>query len=81
MNNTLTITANEFNTVFIHMNGELIADSATFNRKRGFNNKMTGQWVYAPTFTPRKIKANPGIVIEQLALTGTLTVASVDVCI
>lgn len=82
MNNELAqivITKNEFNTLFVEMNGALIADSCTFNRKRGFNNKATGEWVYAPAFTPAKVKSNPGLVIDMLMATGTLAVASVCV--
>jgi hypothetical protein len=68
---TITITRNEFNTVFININGELVADSATWNRQRGFSNKATGQWVIASEFTPRRIKADPDLALKFLALTGT----------
>ena len=79
--NTLVITQNECGTIFVEMGGSLVADSATFNRKRGFSNKMTGEWVHAPKFTAKKIKQNPSIVIDHLARTGTLTVASVVVAL
>jgi|TARA_R100000084_G_C4653973_1_gene151608 hypothetical protein len=75
--NTLVVTANKYGTIFVEMNGNLIADSATWNRKRGFSNKMTGEWVSAPKFTAKKIKQSPEMVVEYLAKTGTLTVASV----
>tara|TARA_R100000654_G_C2607543_1_gene116127 strand:+ start:234 stop:491 length:258 start_codon:yes stop_codon:yes gene_type:complete len=75
--NTLLVTANEYGTIFVTMNGSLIADSATWNRKRGFSNKMTGEWVSAPNFTAKKIKRSPKMVVDYLAKTGTLTVASV----
>ena len=77
--NALIVSRNEFNTIFVEMDGVLIADSATWNRKRGFWNKMTRQHVPAAKFTPRNVKANPGMVIDFLQQTGTLTVASVVV--
>ena len=75
--NSIIVTKNEYNTLFIEMDGVLIADSATFRRQRGFNNKATGQWVNASKFTPRNVKNNPALVIDFLMQTGTLTVASV----
>ena len=79
LQNALVVTRNEFNTIFVEMDGQLVADSATWNRQRGFNNKATGEWVKASNFTPRNIKANPALVIDFLMQTGTLTVASVVV--
>ena len=77
--NSLIVSRNEFGTIFVEMDGVLIADSATWNRKRGFSNKMTQQHVPAAKFTPRNVKANPDMVIDFLQQTGTLTVASVVV--
>ena len=67
---TIEITKNEYNTIFIDIDGELVADSTTWNRKRGFLNKLTKNWMYAPEFTPRKVKANPDLALKFLALTG-----------
>ena len=77
--NALIVTKNEYGTIFVEMDGVLIADSATFRRQRGFNNKATGQWVNASKFTPRNVKKNPALVIDFLMQTGTLTGASVVV--
>ena len=76
---TLTVTKNEFNTIFIELDGVLIADSATFRRQRGFNNKATKAFVPAKGFTPRNVAANPALVIEFLAATGLVTTAAVTV--
>ena len=78
---TITVTSNEYNTLFIEMEGALVADSAVFNRKRGFNNKVTGQWVYARDFTPAKVRRNPELVLAYLAKTGTLAVGRVVVAV
>ncbi len=75
----LIITKNEFNTIFIELDGVLIADSATFRRQRGFSNKATKQWIIAKGFTPRNIAAKPAIVAEFLAATGFLTAAPIVV--
>lgn len=77
----ITVTANEYRTLFVHLDGQLIADSATFRRTRGFHNKLTGEWVAAKDFTPRKVKAAPGLVIGYLAATGTEIVAPVEVAL
>ena len=85
--NALIVSRNEFGTIFVEMDGVLIAVGMPMssNRamrgilKRGFWNKMTQQHVPAAKFTPRNVKANPGMVIDFLQQTGTLTVASVVV--
>ena len=74
---TLIITSNEYNTLFVEMDGALLADSCVFNRKRGFHNKATGEWTYAPSFTPRKVRKNPEMVLDMLEKTGTIACASV----
>ena len=78
---TIAITKNEFNTIFIDIDGELVADSATWNRKRGFNNKITKNWMNAPEFTPRKVKANPDLALKFLALTGTPCPSNVEIVV
>ena len=75
----IVITANEFNTLFVALDGVQIADSSTHNRQRGFWNKLTQEWVPAPACTPRKVRANPTTVIELLAATGTVVCASVAI--
>ncbi len=77
----LTVTRNDFGTVFVHLDGVLIADSATFRRQRGFNNKLTGEWVPARGFTPRKVAADPSLVTDFLARTGTVTTAPITVAL
>lgn len=78
---TITVTANEYNTLFIELDGQLIADSATFRRRRGFHNKLTGEWCYAKDFTPAKVKAAPALVTAYLAATGTETAAPIIVAL
>lgn len=77
----ITVTANNFGTLFIELDGQLIADSATWRRQRGFNNKLTGEWVPAKDFTPAKVKATPALVTAYLAATGTPTAAPVTVAL
>ncbi len=79
--NTIVVTANEYNTLFIEHDGILIADSATFRRQRGFNCKVTGQWTPARDFTPAKVKANPALVTAYLAATGYITGAAIVVAL
>lgn len=76
--NDIAISANDLGTLFVSRLasatdlGETIADSATFRRVRGFNNKTTGQWVEAKTFTPRKIRTHgAAMVAAYLSATGT----------
>jgi len=76
---TIMVTKNEFNTIFVEMDGVLIADSATFRRQRGFYNRTNKQWVEAKGFTPRKVEANPALVLDFLRRTGLTTIASVTV--
>jgi hypothetical protein len=64
------ITTNEFGTFFVDINGELVADSATFRRQRGFFNKKTQQWIKAPKFTKKNIIKNPRMVLHLLSDTG-----------
>lgn len=71
--NIVAITSNEFNTFFITVNGELVADSSTVQRVRGFWNKSTQEWTKASKFTKRNIKKDPNIVLPLLAETGTDT--------
>lgn len=68
---TITVTANEFNTVFVYVDDALIADSSTFRRKRNFWNKLTQTCIPAKGFTPSKVKENPGMVTAMLTATGT----------
>lgn len=77
----IAITKNEFNTIFIEINGELVADSATWNRQRGFNNKATKSWMEAPEFTPRNVKANPDLALKFLAFTGTAVPSDVKIVV
>ena len=69
---TVKIEKNEFNTIFIYIDGALVADSSTFRRKRNFWNKLTKSCVAAKSFTPRTVKANPNMAIAMLAQTGTV---------
>lgn len=78
---TIIVTANEYNTLFVELDGKLIADSATFRRQRGFHNKATGEFSAAKVCTPRKVKATPEIIRGYLALTGTETDAPIMVVI
>lgn len=71
--NIVTITSNEFNTWFITVNGELVADSSTFKRVRGFWNKQTQTWTKANKFTRKNIQRDPNIVLALLDKTGTPT--------
>lgn len=75
----ITITKNEYNTLFVSYEGQDIADSTTFRRRRGFWNRATQQWVPAPRFTPAKVKKDPGMVIGLLAATGMQVIAPVVV--
>lgn len=80
MSNTeLKVTINDSNTLFIEMDGAIIADCAAFDRVRGFWNKLTEQWLPAKGFTPKKVKANPELVLQFLANSGTPMVASVEI--
>lgn len=72
----LVVTRNR-GTLFVEHNGQLLADSATFNGVRGFHNKATGEWVAAGGFTPRNVKADPAKVVSFLLKTGTLTACPV----
>ena len=74
---TIQLSQNDHGTIFVELDGTLIADSSTFRRQRGFWNKLTQQWTEAPAFTPRKARANPAMVLELLAATGTTVAASV----
>lgn len=67
----INVTFNEFGTIFVEVDGKLVADSTTFNRKRGFWNKATKQLKFTPKFTPKKVEENPRMVIENLLATGT----------
>ena len=67
----LTVTKNKSNTLFINLDGELIADSSTWRRQRGFWNKTTQMYVDAAIFTPKNVAKNPELVIEFLTSTGT----------
>lgn len=75
----ITITKNEYNTLFVSYEGQHIADSTTLRRRRGFWNAATKQYVAAPGFTPSKVKKNPSMVLELLAATGMQVVAPVVV--
>ena len=68
---TITVTKNEYNTLFVKVCGVDVADSSTFRRRRGFWNKATQTHVAAPDFTPRKVKAAPSMVLAYLEMTGT----------
>ena len=68
--NTLLITKNNYGTLFIHLNGKMIADSAVFYGSRGFGNKITKQHRAAKDFTPNKVKKNPAKVFNYLCDTG-----------
>lgn len=71
--NTITITSNEFGTFFVELNGEVIADSSTINRVRGFWNSLTKKYTAAQKFTKKNIQKNPNIVLDYLELTGIQT--------
>lgn len=68
--NIVEITVNEYNTFFISVNGEIVADSSTINRVRGFWNSKTKQYAAANKFTKKNIKKNPEIVLPLLSETG-----------
>ena len=67
----IKIGKNECNTLFIYVNGALVADSSTIRRQRSFWNKSTQECVRAQAFTPRKVSKNPDMVIDFLEMTGT----------
>jgi hypothetical protein len=75
----IKIEKNQFNTLFIYVDGALVADSSTMcsyhaaasRRRRGFWNKTTQECVMAQAFTPRNVAKKPGMVVEFLEMTGT----------
>ena len=76
--NDIASSANEVRTIFVNVLndsttlGDLLADSATFRRQRGFHNKATGEYVAAKDFTLRGIrKGGAGHVAAYLGMTGT----------
>jgi len=70
MFNVVEITVNEYNTFFISINGENVADSSTINRVRGFWNSKTKEYTAAKKFTKKNIKKDPYIVLDLLTATG-----------
>jgi hypothetical protein len=70
MFNIVEITKNEFNTFFISINGEIVADSSTIKRVRGFWNSKTKQYTDGTTFTKKNISKDPYIVLPLLTATG-----------
>jgi hypothetical protein len=75
MFNIVEITVNEYNTFFVSVNGENVADSSTINRVRGFWNSKTKQYTDAKKFTKKNIKKNPYMVLDLLSQTGIDTSA------
>jgi hypothetical protein len=68
---SINIEKNEFNTLFVYVDGVLVADSSTMRRRRGFWNKVTQECVMAQAFTPRNVAKKPSMVVEFLEMTGT----------
>ena len=66
----ILVTRNDHGSIFVEIDGDLVADSTTFRRRRGFWNKRTQEHADAPGFTPRKVAAAPELVRHFLALTG-----------
>jgi len=66
-------------TLFVALDGVDIANSSCIRRQRGFWNKLTQEYVDAKDFTPRKVRANPGLVLGYLAATGTEIAAAVRI--
>ena len=77
---SILVTSNEYRTLFVYRltsgaqrlsECELLADSATFRRQRGFHCKTTGEWTSAPDFTERKVRRNgAGHVAGYLGVCG-----------
>lgn len=76
-NSNIIVRANEYGTLFVYMGGHMVADSCVFNRKRGFGNKLSGQYAMAADFTPAKVRKDPSKVLAYLAMTGTVACGSV----
>ena len=76
---TINVTKNEYNSLFVEVEGVDIADSTTFRRKRHFWNRATQRSVPARDFTPAKVAENPGLVLAYLAKTGTVVVGTVNI--
>ena len=74
---TITVSKNEYRTIFVEVDGVHVADSATMNRRRGFWNAATKQYVPAPDFTERKICKEPARGLRYLARTGMPVVGRV----
>ncbi len=66
----ILVTRNDRGTIFVEIDGDLVADAITFQRRRGFWNKRTERWASARGFTPRKVAAAPELVRHYLAETG-----------
>ena len=67
----LVVTLRGRRTLIVSVDGSRVASSPVFDHKRRFNNEQTGEWIDAPLFTPRNVKADPSIVVDFLAQTGT----------
>lgn len=67
----LTIYTNEYRTLFVELDGELIAQAVTGNRKRYLSAFLRDGHAEAPSFTEKKIKARGAdFVASSLAAVG-----------